>query len=138
MILLDVVSGVCLDQVGAEFACLAHQRADLARISVDHVAAASLHVVLHDEGLDHQRHSVTGCLLAQFHDRKDAGLANLGSPRKLQQVHTDGHGIKAHRLFDGIGEVVAEDVLVERVAVDVGHIGTHHKCGLALARDLLQ
>ena len=56
----------------------------------------------------------------------------------MHQVRTHRNSIEAHCLFDRIGKVVAKDVCVEGVAVDVCHVCAQHKGWLLFAGNSLK
>jgi hypothetical protein len=62
---------------------------------------------------------------------QNACLPNVGPPRQLEQVHAHRDGVETHGLLDGMREMMAEEVAVEGVAIDVGDIGTQHQRGLS-------
>ena len=126
-----VVRRIRLDDVGPEFDRLAHDRHDEVDLAIDRVGPGV--GLLHDERLDHERHAVVIALLAQFHDVADARLADLGSPRQVQEIDHHAGRIEPDRCQHGVGGDSAEHVVGEHAAVDIRDIGAHDKGGPAAA-----
>ena len=133
----DVVGGVGLDDVGAEFDGLADERDDFGRVAVDHVAAG-FGVGLEDEGLDHERHAVVIAERFEDADVLDALVGDLGLFRNAKKIHDDAGGIEAHALEHGVGDGAGEERARELGAVDVGDIGAQDEGGLAADGKLLE
>ncbi len=59
-------------------------------------------------------------------------------PRQQKQVDYHAGGVHAQRLLHRIGDQLAEDMLRQRLAVDIGHVRSQHQRWLLLAGNLLE
>src|SRR5688572_11995801 len=108
VVLGNIVARVGLDHIGAEFYRLANQGQDLFQIPVNHVPSLRL-IGLHDERLDHQRHSHRLAPVLEPRDIVQTLPVQLRLIREKQQVYDDTGSIEAESLSDGIFNKMAEE-----------------------------
>ena len=135
----SVVGGIRLDDIGAEFAGLAHERDDQFFVSIDLIAALGL-VGLEDEWLDHQRHVVVIARGAEAGgvERRLAMEVGLSGHEEKVADHAGGIGLeRADDRFVPMHELVEHD-LVRGGVVEVPDVGAKHEGGFARAGDRLE
>ena len=138
MVDAHVVGGISLDDVGTEFDGLAHEVGDGGFVAIDHVAAGFF-VRLKHQRLHHHRHAIIIGLGLEFEDVFNALGMHFRRTGDLEEVHAHAGGVVTHCLQHAVFEHEAEAaVLRQRLAVNVGHIGTQHETGLLTSRHLLQ
>jgi hypothetical protein len=133
----NVVGGIGLDDVGAEFNGLADERENFFEVAIDHVAAGFL-VGLKDEWLNHERHAVAVALGFDLEDVQDALVGHFGLLGNAKEIHYDATRIEAHGLFDGLIDHAAEKSARESGAVNVGYIGAENERGFFFAEQRLE
>lgn len=133
----DIIGGVCLDDVGSHFHCLAHEGQNLVRIAIHHITSRLL-IRLENERLDHEGHSIPIALGLDTEDVLDALIGQFGLVGNSEEVHDHTGRVESKRLFHRRLDHAAEEVLGQFPAIDVGDVRSKNQRGLEAARNGLE
>ena len=125
----DVVRGIGLDDVRAEFDGLADEREDFVEVAVHHVTAGLL-VRLENERLDHERHADAVALGLDFQNVLDALVGDFGLLGNAEEIDDDASGVETKCLLDGLLDHAAEERAGKPGAINIRDIGAQDKGGL--------
>src|SRR5690606_1834535 len=128
VILLDIVTGIGLYDVGTEFNGLSDKRKDLLDRAIYHITA-TLFIGLHHQRLDHQGHPVTFTFRLQFRHIRNTLMIKFGLLREKQQVDYNTACIEGERLLDRSVDELAEQVTGQFLSIHIGNVRPENQGG---------
>ncbi len=133
----NVIRGIGLDDIGAEFHRLADEVLDFDNISINHVATR-LAIRAEDERFHHHGHAIVVALQLERADVFNALVRDSWRSGNLEKIHAHASGIESNGLKTRFLDHRAQRLDGQLAAIDICHIRAENERRLLTARDFLQ